>query len=464
MADDVASAIVRAKASGKVLAVHLIDPGTPIIWHNAEVAHFARRCLPGFELLTLQRGTETFTQFTQFHPVGVTPATALINAGTGQKLEMIEGAIAPADFTARLRAHCRAVSPAAAAVTPSPSAGASPTGSPPSSSPRTSRKSAEREKILALQRKMKARREARGHDAQQTGRAAEVTRREEGKAVQQAERDRQEAKRQREIQEMAKAAREAREARRLQHAAAAKSKQQQQPQPPPPLPPAAPAPAVVTQQPGPSATADPDAVAAAEPSLTRVRFRLPTRATLKHEFPATITVAEVRRFVVASDEFVALAPEGASFRLVDDNTRTEVGPAGATFAELGLAPRAALRIELDQPPSAAPPAAEGFCEWLMRTMRGLLMGGVGSPTPAADTMASITAANAAAEENRPVRPNVAQQSALRRRRPPGGSGVGGSGGGGGGGSNIRSFRNPNDDDDPEKRKKAYNGNSQETLQ
>jgi hypothetical protein len=268
-----------------------------------------------------------------------------------------QGELAPADFVKRLEQYCHVISPAA-----SPAecigAGAAAVDSV------TSRKAQEREKILALQKKMKERKRIKETENVETQKVEETKRREDGKAIRDAERAREESVRARETQQAAARAREAREARKLKHTAAAHKAS------PAAASAAAASTSTTTRQPrahsragaaasplSPESDAGDAAAASAE---TRVRLRLPSRTTLKHVFSADATVNDVRRFVQSSDEFMSLGVGQADFRLeVDEVPRREIRPSETTLRELDLVPRAALHVVLDMPLPAHADESEG---------------------------------------------------------------------------------------------------------
>jgi hypothetical protein len=143
----------------------------------------------------------------------------------------LQGAIAPAELVGRLKAYCQATSPpppttsaAAAAVTSTTAAaGAAAAAAEADGSDATaSQKAADRAKVLELQAKLKLLREQKGATEAETEKEAEIRRREEGKALLEAERKRADLARAKEQREAEEAAAAAKETRKLKHAAMAR--------------------------------------------------------------------------------------------------------------------------------------------------------------------------------------------------------------------------------------------------
>lgn len=480
-AGSVTEAIGKTKTEGKLLLVFIEGPDEQSVQSRESLESIQEEILSRAVPIKLEAGSKNATDFGQFYPILVVPATYIITSA-GLAVEVVAGAVHAEEFVSKLdKAGVQQQQlPIPTTVVSSPNAGRSSGNStpsyapspvltvPPPPSPASPAQPVLEEKLALAQRKLEELKAKKEKEEEEKERLREQERRETGKAV-------LTAKRRREEQEMLEAANQRKRDAQLEKDHRAKvlaqieqDKQERKKR--------------FAKQQQDSDHADANEVRTPnvlqQPVVasdqTKIQFRFPDGHTLTRVFQSEDKLQSARDFVAASES--SLGPVFSLSLMYPRKTFLDEDLV-QSFAQLGLVPTSVLLIipksgssssfrstSSNQSTSASSVTSSSFLAsyvpWFLLMPFFTLWNFVSSFLPTSvppsqqEAQHSTTRGvvnNPRSSSQAPAEPQPST-SGLRRRDLPSTSS-----------SNIHRLRDDEDSEDEKKKKKTWNGNSTQQM-
>eukprot|EP00039_Didymoeca_costata_P029674 m.25831 g.25831 ORF g.25831 m.25831 type:complete len:413 (-) comp7741_c0_seq1:168-1406(-) len=404
----VVEALAEAKERQAVLLIHIID--NPVdadmsAWQSPQVLHIIHNS--AVVALLLRNGTEDCNNFRAFHEVPSVPTTFLIDAQSGRVIHRVSESTT-SDYTTQLLSTLRQTFPNVPEEGTNDIEGAFCA----ESKEAEKLKQSERNRVMELQKKIRKMKKVVAQNLAAQGQDAK-------KDAPKPAKENLKTKQPKQTKRMAKASN-------------TKSNNLQ--------------PKEIQEEGSPTKKEE-------TASEARIRFKLPDGTHLTATFQADDTLAEIRAFLLTSQEFVdrGYLPD---VRLRQIGQNDELDGSG-TLAEFGLVPRSQVLVMA----SVEQEEEQSFCDKIFgilnpRNFLPTAFGGFpGVPvTSAPRTPETHNTPSTSAAPSDPF--SSTGPTTLRQRRPPSNSSPARG--------NVHTFRNTMDDDDPD-RNRGFNGDSTETI-